>query len=107
MSRRVDGQDRRRRGQVHRAGPREVEWVERATGEHPDDDIVGDESTVFRAREAYLVRSEVRTRPGTVGPDDAATTNMTPGRSKPPPAPASSLRSNGRRVTHTETPLDH
>jgi hypothetical protein len=36
-------------------GTREVEWVERATGEHPDDDIVGDESTVFRAREAYNV----------------------------------------------------
>ena len=38
-----------------RARHREVEWVERATGEHPDDDIVGDESVVFRAREAYLV----------------------------------------------------
>jgi hypothetical protein len=36
-------------------GTREVEWVERATGEHPDDDIVGDESTVFRAREAYII----------------------------------------------------
>jgi len=36
-------------------GTREVEWVERTTGEHPDDDIVGDESTVFRAREAYIV----------------------------------------------------
>jgi len=34
---------------------REVEWVERATGEHPDDDIVGDESTVFRASESYVV----------------------------------------------------
>jgi hypothetical protein len=36
-------------------GTREVEWVERTTGEHPDDDIVGDESTAFRAREAYIV----------------------------------------------------
>ena len=35
-------------------GSREVEWIERTTGEHPDDDIVGDESTVFRAREAYI-----------------------------------------------------
>ena len=34
---------------------RQVEWVERVTGEHPDDDIVGDESTVFKAREAYVV----------------------------------------------------
>ena len=34
---------------------RQVEWVERTTGEHPDDDIVGDKSTVFRAREAYIV----------------------------------------------------
>jgi hypothetical protein len=36
-------------------GTREVEWVERSTGEHPDDDIVGDESTVFRARVSYVV----------------------------------------------------
>jgi hypothetical protein len=36
-------------------GTREVEWVERSTGEHPDDDIVGDESTVFRASESYIV----------------------------------------------------
>ena len=36
-------------------GSREVEWVERSTGEHPDDDIVGDESTVFRASESYVV----------------------------------------------------
>ena len=34
---------------------RQVEWVERTTGEHPHDDIVGDESAVFRAREAYIV----------------------------------------------------
>ena len=34
---------------------RQVDWVERTTGEHPDDDIVGDKSTAFRAREAYLV----------------------------------------------------
>ncbi len=34
---------------------RQVDWVERTTGEHPDDDIVGDQSVVFRAREAYLV----------------------------------------------------
>jgi hypothetical protein len=33
---------------------REVEWVERSTGEHPDDDIVGDESAVFRASETYI-----------------------------------------------------
>ena len=36
-------------------GTREVEWVERSTGEHPDDDIVGDESVEFRARESYVV----------------------------------------------------
>ena len=34
---------------------RQVEWVERTTGEHPDNGIVGDESTAFRAREAYLM----------------------------------------------------
>ena len=34
---------------------RQVDWVERTTGEHPHDGIVGDESTVFRAREAYIV----------------------------------------------------
>ena len=39
---------------------RQVEWVERTTGEHPDDDIVGDESTAFRAREAYLVDPNLR-----------------------------------------------
>jgi hypothetical protein len=41
-------------------GTREVEWVDRTTGEHPDDDIVGDESTVFRAREAYVVDPSIR-----------------------------------------------
>jgi len=34
---------------------RQVDWVERTTGERPDGDVVGDESAVFRAREAYLV----------------------------------------------------
>lgn len=36
-------------------GTRKVEWVERATGEHPEDDIVGDGSVEFRARESYVV----------------------------------------------------
>ena len=38
---------------------RQVQWVERVTGEHPEDDIVGDESAVFKAREAYLVDPRV------------------------------------------------
>ena len=46
---------RDRKAQFIEHGAREVEWVERTTGEHPDDDIVGDESTVFRARESYIV----------------------------------------------------
>jgi len=41
-------------------GTREVEWVDRTTGEHPDDDIVGDESTVLGAREAYVVDPSIR-----------------------------------------------
>ena len=35
-------------------GVRNVPWVERSTGEHPEDNIAGDDSAEFRAREAYL-----------------------------------------------------
>jgi hypothetical protein len=53
VTRRVMGKATEVEAEYIERGTREVEWVERATGEHPDDDIVGDESTVFRAREAY------------------------------------------------------
>ena len=55
MNRRVMGKDREVGAKFVGRDARQVDWVERTTGERPDGDIVGDESAVFRAREAYLV----------------------------------------------------
>ncbi len=58
VSRRIMGKTAEVKAEFIGQGIREVEWVERTTGEHPEDDIVGDESTVFRAREAYLAETD-------------------------------------------------
>ncbi len=49
---------------------RQIPWVERKTGEHPDDNIAGDGSEAFTARAAYLaqVKDEPQVAPKDTDP---------------------------------------